>query len=371
MRAYPGILLAQHRFHWVSLVQAIIPWVQLLAFYLLLRAGYGVRAYLPSVALSYLVGWGIWLFVVHLGEGKFRFVSAGLERERIVSLFSFGGSIALMGITGAVLSSLPAMLLTKAGGLALVPVFAFTMRGVSMLAQLSHRTSHAFYPGMQRLYVAGKTGEFSRRYKAVQGVSVAIGLATAGLALVFNPALISWLAAPEYFAGPWTNFWFAIGLVVGSLSGGFANLLQISGDMGKMALVAPAQLLMGIVAGWFGYQWYGLPGLAAVFSVGPPLCKGLYALWRGAKNCGFGVMAVGGSSLLLATAGCLVLWGGAIFLDHASLPSFSSFSFLGRQLVLPPLRDILLGISLAGFGALLAILIVRGVREPSGQEPGR
>lgn len=367
MRAYPGILLAQHRFHWVSIVQAIIPWVQLLAFYILVRLGYGVRSYLPSLAISQAAGWGIWLVVVHGGNVRFRFAREGLDRSRIGSLFSFGGSIAVMGLVAAVLSSLPSMLLAKAGGLALVPVYAFTMRGVSMFAQLSYRTTHAFYPGMQRLFVAGNMAEFSRRYQTVMGASVAIGLATGGIALAFNPALIAWLASPEYFAGPWANFWFAVGLVIGGICGGFTNLLQISGNMGKMAMIAPLQLAIGIVTGWFALQWYGLAGLAAVFSIGPPLCKGIYALWRGARNCGYDPMRIGGRTLLLATLGCLVLWAGALLLDHPSLPPLASFQFMGRILVLPSLGDVIVGIGLAAIGATLAAFLVRGFRHPINQ----
>lgn len=363
MRAYPGILLAQHRFHWVPLVQAIIPWIQLGVFYFLLRRGFGVRSYLPSLALAQAIGWGIWLVVVHRGSVRFRFDRGGLERERIGALFSFGGTIALVGVAAAILSSLPAMLLAKAGGLGLVPVYAFTMRGVSMLAQLSHRTTHAFYPGMQRLFVAGKRAEFSARYQVVLGISVAVGLATGGIALAFNPSLISWLASPEYFAGRWANFWFALGLVVAGITGGFTNLLQISGDMGKMALVGLLQLIVGLLGGWYAYQWFGIAGLAALFSVGPPACKGTYALWRGAGNCGFRPLAIGGRTLALSLAAGLLLWGGTVLLDHGTLPALGSLELMGRPLFLPPLRDFLIGFGLAAVGGVAATGLIRSFRR--------
>ena len=39
VRAYPGILLAQERFYWVSIGQGVMPWVQLVVFTALLHGG--------------------------------------------------------------------------------------------------------------------------------------------------------------------------------------------------------------------------------------------------------------------------------------------------------------------------------------------
>jgi O-antigen/teichoic acid export membrane protein len=355
IRAYPGLLLAQHRFHWVSLVQAIIPWVQLVTFFVFLKCGYGVRSYLPSLAISQACGWLIFIRQVHGQGGGFKFDRTGLEKERIRSLFAYGGSVAALGLAGAVLYSLPAMILARAGGLALVPVFAFTARGVSMFAQLSQRTTHAFYPGMQRMFVAGKTGEFRERFREVLMVTVGIGLATAGFTLVLNPTLISWLAKPDYYAGLWTNVWFAIGLIVAGVTGGFSSLLQISGSMGRMAIVAALQLVLGSIAGWFGYQYFGLPGLAATFAVVPPFCKGLYGLIRGARNCGYSIMDIGGKAIIFSTGACLLVLLGGLFVDHRALPPAASFMLAGRLLILPSWLDLTVGIVLMLLGGLLTL----------------
>ena len=370
IRAYPGLLLAQHRFHWVSLVQAIIPWIQLVFFFTFLKMGLGVRSYLPSLAISQVGGWSIWLIVVHGKGSQFKFDPAGLAKDRVRSLFSYGGSVAALGIAGAILASLPAMILARAGGLALVPVFAFTARGVSMFGQLSQRTNHAFYPGMQRMFVAGKRDEFRDRFKEVLMASVGIGMATAGFTLVLNPALISWLAKPDYYAGLWTNVWFAVGLIVAGVTGGFSSLLQISGSMGRMALVAALQLVLGSVAGWFGYRYFGLPGLAAAFAVIPPLCRGLYGLVRGAWNCGYGIMDIGCKTMITSAGACLLVLVGGIFIDHRALPPAASFMLAGRVLILPSWLDLAVATALMVLGGLLCLKHLRRLgRSWSGMTP--
>lgn len=353
IRAYPGLLLAQHRFHWVSLVQAIIPWIQLVCFFMFLKMGLGVRSYLPSLAISQLSGWSIWLFVIHGKGSQFRLDRAGLAKERVRSLFAYGGSVAALGMAGAILASLPAMILARAGGLALVPVFAFTNRGVSMFAQLSQRTTHAFYPGMQRMFVAGKIGEFRERFREVLMVTVGIGLATAGFTLVLNSTLISWLAKPDYFAGLWTNIWFAIGLIVAGVTSGFTSLLQISGSMGRMAMVAAMQMVLGSLAGWYGYKYFGLPGLAAAFAVIPPLCRGIYGLIRGTRNCGYGIIDVGGKASIASMGACLLVLLGGFLIDHRDLPPAATFMLAGRLLILPSWLDLTVGAGLMALGGLL------------------
>ena len=361
IRAYPGLLLAQHRFHWVSLVQAIIPWIQLVFFFVFLKMGLGVRSYLPSLAISQVCGWLIFIRQAHSQGGGFKFDRAGLAKDRVRSLFAYGGSVAALGMAGAILSSLPAMILARAGGLSLVPVFAFTSRGVSMFAQLTQRTTHAFYPGMQRMFVAGKTGGFRERFREVMMVTVGISLTTAGFTLVLNPTLISWLAKPDYYAGHWSNVWFAIGLIVAGVTGGFSSLLQISGSMGRMALVAALQLVLGSIAGWFGYQYFGLPGLAATFAVIPPLCKGIYGLIRGARNCGYSVMDVGGKATIASIGACLLVLLGGLLIDHRALPPAASFMLAGRLLILPSWLDLTVGAALMVIGGLLTLKHLRNL----------
>jgi O-antigen/teichoic acid export membrane protein len=370
MRAYPGLLLAQHRFHWVSLVQAIIPWIQLVFFFVFLKMGLGVRSYLPSLAISQVFGWLIFIRQVHGQSGGFKFDRTGLAKERVRSLFAYGGSVAALGIAGAILASLPAMILARAGGLALVPIFAFTARGVSMFGQLSQRTSHAFYPGMQRMFVAGKTGGFLERFREVLMATVGIGLATAGFTLVLNPTLISWLAQPDYYAGLWTNAWFGIGLIVAGVTGGFSSLLQISGSMGRMAIIAALQLVLGAIAGWFGYQYFGLPGLAATFAVIPPMCKGLYGLIRGARNCGYGIMDIGGKAIITSVGACFLVLLGGLLIDHRALPSAASFILAGRFLILPSWLDLTVATTLMMLGGLLTLKHLRRLgRRWSGTNP--
>jgi len=361
LRAYPGVLLAQERFHWVPLTQAFMPWIQLLGFWLMLRMGYGVQSYFWATLASNGSAWLLYLVLVHGGPGRFEIDRSGLTRERFGSLFEYGGSIALNGLAAAILGSLPAMMLARLGGLALVPAYSFTSRGPGLVNMLARRTTQAFYPNLQKLYVTGDRERFRLKYREVNLLSVAVSLAAAGGVLAFNRSLISWLAHEQFFTGQWSNTWFAVGTVITPLAGGLVNLLQYSGNMGKVAWFTMLQTVIGIVLGIIAYLAFGIAGLAAAF-VCLPLLQGTYGLIRGSRNCGFNPINLSGTTLVMSCGAILTILLAGVFISQGG-EARTAITILGRATTLPGPRELTVGAILIAAGLLLMVRQVRRLKN--------
>lgn len=361
LRAYPGVLMAQNRYHWVPLAQGVMPLVQLCLFYLLLRAGWGVKAFFISLLASQIVGWGIFVTAVHVGPVRLGFARSGFTRERLGSLFSLSGSIALIGLSQTVTNSLPAVLLGRFGGLALVPVYGFTGRVPGMCMNLSKKTSQAFYPALQRFYVDGDRDRFLAKFREVSALVVSMSLVVAGVIIAGNRSVISWLASPDYFAGSMANIWFGLAVITAPFSQNMISLLNCSGRMGKSAVVAVGRLGVGAGLGWLGYRQWGLPGLAAVFALLPMFTIGLYAMIRGARNCGFGVWDICGKGIrYMLGAGLLTVVGG--WWVGVGAEAHSEVELLGRVTVLPGLREIVVVLVFGVAGVVMTLSQLRRIR---------
>lgn len=361
LRAYPGVLLAQNRFHWVPLAQGVMPLIQVGLFCLLLRAGWGVKSYFVSLFVSQLVGWSIFVTAVYLGPVKLGFSRGGFTRERLGSLFSFSGSIALIGLTQTMVNSLPAVLLGRLGGLAFIPVYGFTSRAPALCINLVKKTSQAFYPALQRFYVDGERERFRAKFGEVSVLVVSMSFVVAGAVIAGNRSVISWLANPDYFAGSMANIWFGLAAVTTPFSRNMMSLLNCSGSMGKSAVVAVARLGVGGGLGWLGYHICGLAGLAAVFALLPMMTIGLYSMIRGAKNCGFRVWEICGRGLRHMLGACLLTvgagwWVGAGAVERGEIELF------GRVTVIPGIREVCVVVFFGVTGGMLTFFQLKRVR---------
>lgn len=315
LRAYPGVLTAQERFHWVPLVQGLVPWVQVAVFVICLRAGYGMFAYLIGTVVSQLGARMVFGWLLRLGPHRFRITREGWQMGRFKALFGFSLNLTAVGLVDSVIASLPGMILARTGGLAMVPVYSFTARGGDVVAGVVRRTTHAFYPRLQRLQVDGARDEFAAKFKSVCLLTLFIGLAAGGVVLAGNRMLVEVLAGADYFGGPMATAWFAVGVIITPLSGTLQGLLHYSGSMSRSWLVALLRLGVGIGLAVWLVRVAGIAGLAATFAL-LPMLQGAYGYFRGAKNCGFRPAELGGAALkagavitaVILAAGLLLTW---------------------------------------------------------------
>jgi O-antigen/teichoic acid export membrane protein len=346
LRGVPGLLTAQQRFHWIPLGQGFIPWLQLLVFFLLLRGGWGILSYLFSMTAIQVFNWIYYIALVRSSEQVPRWNRRGLDASRFKSLFGFSLNISFLAIVEAILTSLPALLLSRFAGLSTVPLYTFTAKAATLLSSLVRRTHHAFYPQMLRLHVDGKKEAFRRKHDIIGRLTLAIGLAAASATLLLNRTIVELLAGADFYAGGMATAWMALGIIITPLSGMFVSLIQFSGDMGKSSFVAASNLAVGTGAAWIAYHYYGISGIAAVFSL-LPLIYATYGYFRGARRCGFqpGELSARLTRITLAVGILFILVGWIA--SRASAPAH--ITLFNRPFAVP---DTMTGFAVAG---LLAI----------------
>ena len=333
LRGAVGLLIAQNRFHWVPLLQTVSPWINLSVFFLLLRSGYGLQAYIYALAASFAVEWLAFRTLVSFGPNRLHWDRAGLSRSRLTSLFSLSGNMALLGLVNSLLQSLPTMLLARFAGLGAVPGYNFSAKGPLLGAHLVSRTYQSFYPGLQRLHVTGQRAIFKARHRNIGMFVVSFAIMGASFVIALNHLIVQILAEADFFVGPRVNVWFAIALITTPLSGLFQILLPISGKMGKSALVSLAKSLVGIAGAAAGWTLFGIEGLAAVFAI-LPFIDGAYGYFRGSENCGYARHELSSKVVIFGGIGILSTWFAGLATSMIK-PNGVVMHWCGRKLLLP------------------------------------
>jgi O-antigen/teichoic acid export membrane protein len=340
MRGAPGLLTAQNRFYWIPLIQATTPWINLLVFFLLLRKGLGLQAYIWAMATSQIATWIFYSTLILTGPNRPRMDLAGINRFRFVTLFKFSGNLTISGLSDAILKSMPAILIARLGGLAAVPVYNFTWKGPTLASGLVNRTYQSFYPGMQRNFVSGRQEEFRNKHQACGMLTLGIALSAAGMTLAFNNLILQALAGNAFYAGPAVNTAFALAMITMPMAGLFKLLMLIAGDLGKIPLLSILQLAFFILTAIVLWPFFGIIGIAFAFAI-TPLFKGIYGYFHGTKRCGFPIHGISkGVALAALSAMVLVVICGAIG-NHMPWHSAWIITIPGRELVIPPITTLL------------------------------
>lgn len=354
IRGVAGILLAEHRYHWAPLMQAASPWVNLSVFYLLLKSGDGLKAYLYAHGASQLFNWLCYKFLILKGPNRYYWDRGGLTLDRFKKLLGFGSNIAVIGGVEAVLRSLPNLMVAKIAALSIVPIYNFSSRLPILGANLLNQTIRSFHPGLQRLYISGEKELFAQRHRQVCILTMSVAIVGAAMTLLVNGVLIQALAGYHYFAGHATNTWFAISLITTAFSITYRILLTLSGNMGKASIVSTIKIVTAMLAGSAAWSHSGLTGIAATFAL-IHLIDGMYAYYRGAKNCGFQSRELSGSIVTITCTAIILTWLCGSLMEHQSVTGMS-LEIFGKQHSIPALPSILTSIILGMLGITMGAL---------------
>lgn len=361
LRGVAGLMTAQERFHWIPMGQAFLPCINLVVFGLLLNLGFGIKSYLCGMASSQLFVWVYYTVLVRTGPMVPAWDRKGLTRARFRSLFGFSLNLSVIGLLDAVINSLPTMILAKVGGLAEVPRYSFTARGANLIMGLVRRTTHSFYPSLQRLYVTGQKERFQLKFRHVGLLTLSIGLIAAGAVIAGNRFLVELLAGPDFYAGAGPTAWFAVGVITVPLYGMFVCLRQISGNMGKTALIAVLKLGIASAAAFPLYSNFGITGLAAGFAL-TPLIDAAYGYFKGSESCGYSPKLLCGRIALSASIMIVGIVSAGFMIPTNAQEGFRSTIF-SRTVSFPSYMEIGVGCLLALAGCLLALRQVRFLRD--------
>jgi O-antigen/teichoic acid export membrane protein len=352
-----GILTAQERFHWVPLRQAIIFWVELIVFAVLVVNGHGLYSVLWSKVATLIVVWLLNWWLLSQSDPKLGWDSSGLRWDRFRSLFTFSFGIFGVGFMDVLVKSLPVMVLGKMGGLALVPVYTITIKVSTVLVSLGKRNYQSFYPALQRMFIQGEHEKFIRKYVDVGLLTVATGMGISGLILSMNRTAVELLAKPEFYAGPLATAWFAVATITMPVCGLMQTPLLVAGKMGKSVLVAVARAAVAVALCVVAFRLYGIAGMAAVMAL-LPLVMGIYAYHRGAKEVGCKASRLSGSIAVWTFAAVAGVVAGGFLIHLFPANPLTSWVIFGKSVSLPSWLELLVGglISLAALALFFCSL---------------
>lgn len=352
LRGVPGLLTAQERFHWVPICQGIAPWVQLVVFYLMLKAGYGLKSYIFGSAAIQLFCFIYYRVLIATSPIRPRYDRKGVTRAHFKELFGFSLNVAIIGLKDTILNTLPVTILARAAGLQSVPVYTFSNRLPGMLRSLSMRVNHAFLPEQINLHIAGEHGKFLYKFRLSLLLASSLAIAAAAFTLLLNRSVVTIIAGPDFYASDQVTAWFSLMLVVATISSVYQSLLQISGNMGKSIPFSIANVLIMLVAAPASYKMYGMAGLAAAFAL-QPIVFGIYGLVRGARNCGYKLkefMNLGMVASIISIAAVIVI---GCFMDSSNSIG-DGYVFYGRKCLMPSMSQIICSSILLAVSGVLA-----------------
>ncbi|MDA7684067.1 oligosaccharide flippase family protein [Akkermansiaceae bacterium] len=341
LRAVPGLLTAQNRFHWVPIGQTIFPIINLLTFAGLLQCGFGIHAYVGASILAHTCNTIYYYFLVKKGPNQISWDKAGISRVRFRELFGYSSSFSLIGFMEIFMLGVPSLVIGRITNLAAIPAYNFTSRGPFLTGGLIRRMMQAYYPKMLQLHVGGKHQEFRDQVRKTSRLVMGLGIIAAGVALAGNKSFVSLIAGPKFFVGSFTMLWFSLGIIGSPFMGVTLALLQCGGKIGKSGLVAWINVSIIVSLSILGYNTFGTAGLAAALAC-YPFPFALYNLVTASKVCGHSVMDLGGPLLKYGLVAIISVLSVGFLV--AIFPTTSgSLTIYGKSIILPGTGDWLAG----------------------------
>ncbi len=313
VRAMPGVILSQDRLHLTLIIQGTLPWVNILAFWILLESGLGIRAFVYSTAIANICQYFWYRQLLQQSSHPLRFRWELVSGKSIRPILGFSASMMLWGVAPAAIASIPAIVIGRQLTLDHVSIYNVTSRIPVMLASIALRTYHSFYPRLQKLFVSGEREKFAVLYRFSTTLSIWITglLLLAGTAI--NPQMVAFIARPDFFGGTLLTVILAIGLLHMAIGEHLGTLFYCAAKPKLVSVVLLIELVITFISAVSLCKDFGLIGVAVALAFAPALIRIPYFIAYGPKTCGFRFLELYASSIT-GVASILLLGSGLYFL---------------------------------------------------------
>lgn len=353
LRGVTGLMTAQDRFYWIPLIQSITPWIHFIIFYVMLSQGHGIKSYIYAMAAGQSATWLFYNILIVTGTPRPRLDISGLRFHRFKRLLNLSSNITIIGLVETVLNTIPAVIIARLGGYALVPIYNISRRAPLMVADLVNRTYQSFYPSLQYLYVTGKKEEFKKKHADVGGLVIGVSLCAAAAVLCGNQLIVQLIANQSFYVSPFANGWFAVAAITIPYTTLFRSVLVISGNYGKNAIISVLKLFIAVLCCYLLWPWFNLVGIAATLAL-VPLITCAYAYFRAPKNCGFKRFELSPKVAIYGLCSIMLVWVFGVMVGFSEQGQGFSFYIADKRMTLPTLTSI--GISLIPAAAGIVIV---------------
>lgn len=284
---YPGVLIAQDRFHWVPINQAITAILKLFALAAFLYNGKGLISYAYAEILVVLFSAIYYIYIVRKGGTRLAFNFSCFDKSRVVRLLTFSSSQAFLNIGATFVKALPVMVIGKVLGVDKVAIFTFTNRLPSMFTSLSLRNYHSRFPQLQKLYIRGEFSKGESIFIDTMKLSMLIAGVGSALILCCNRSVIYLISDSEFYGGTWLTFFLLVNVFVKVLGDPSVGLFIILGNMKSMVYVVFAEAVLTLVLILWLTNSFGMIGAVVAAILGNLCTRVLYGYTVGTKSLGF------------------------------------------------------------------------------------
>lgn len=275
-----GVLFCQNRLYHMHAANVLQGAINFAVFYLLLRMGWGVKAYIGAVLVSLLVAVAYWYFSVRVSGQRFHIRPRTFSTDKLKALYGYSGSIFVLSMAAQIAFASQSMIVASVLGVAAVSAFAVSVKSFTVLGQLLTRTVDAKTPRWLMLHLEGRTGdvvvECRRLLRWFTPIAFFCGM---GL-LVFNRSFVGVYVSPDMHLGRLFDLLLAVTLVAQQLTRPFFFVFIMTRRTWGLAMVGIVDAVFQASLAFLFVRWWGPAGILVGGLIGTLLTSVPFIFWN-------------------------------------------------------------------------------------------
>lgn len=260
LRLFRGIVGAQNRSYWISGGAALGAWGGLLAFYVFLKAGWGVLAYGWLAGTQLCLTMGLPLAATLFGPHRFRLSWRNIPWRHLRELFGFSLALFTISMAGQVVFMSQSLVITKILGLAAVASFTVCSRVPMLLMQAIWQPFDSFIPRWQIYWAKGQKPALTREFRRMFRFTVGFAVVAMVCCFSLNRWFVFIFGKQSLYAGKTFDFFFAIFVMAQVWAHCLAYNFILSKRMKGLTVVTGVGVPLFLIAAIVGTKLYGLTG---------------------------------------------------------------------------------------------------------------
>lgn len=263
LRMFRGIVGAQNRGYWTFGGSVLGAWGGLLAFYIFLKAGWGVLAYGWLAAVQLCLTMGLPMAATLWGPHRFRLSWRNIPWRHLRELFGFSSALFVISIAVQIVFMSQSLVITKILGLAAVASFTVCSRVPMLLMQAIWQPFDAFAPRWQIYWAKGQKAALTQEYRRMSRFTMGLAAAGAVCCFAMNRWFVFIFGKESLYAGKTFDFFFAVFVMLSVWGHCLGISFVLAKRMKGLAVVAVAGIPIFLTIAVVGTKLHGLTGYIA------------------------------------------------------------------------------------------------------------
>ncbi|WP_035610993.1 hypothetical protein [Haloferula sp. BvORR071] len=285
-RAYTGVLYCQDRWYIMHVVTILTSWINLIAFAILLYAGFRTYAYLIASLLSVGTNSLLMQYMVRRSGVRLQLVFRGFDFEKLRVLFRYSSGVFLLALAGQIAFTSQSLILSKVIGLEAVTVFVVSYKSFTVIKEILKRAFDSFSPRWMQLYVSGDKQAVWNEWKNLMAWLLPTAMIGALGILIFNRSFSMLYGGPANHESRVFDLFTAVGLVAQVFTYFTEFVFPMSGRVKGRSIAGIIDAVLQMTSGIMLTHWYGATGLMLGALIGPVCVSIPYLLLKAPAQLG-------------------------------------------------------------------------------------